>query len=92
MSRTLSAALHQGDKKRDKSLHESGVSLPSLRSKLSPFLDSTSQTMSITALPAVLQHLCLITLTHHQCEELLTRGCYSCKLFAIGSHGCLQCS
>ena len=30
---------------------ESGVSLQSLRSKLSPFLDSTSQTMSITALP-----------------------------------------
>ena len=53
---------------------ESGVSLQSLRSKLSLFLDSTSQTMSITALPAVLQHLCLITLTHHQCEELLARG------------------
>ena len=53
---------------------ESGVSLQSLRSKLSPFLDSTSQTMSITALPSVLQHLCLITLTHHQCDELLTRG------------------
>ena len=29
---------------------ESGVRLQSLRSKLSPFLDSTSQTMSITAL------------------------------------------
>ena len=53
---------------------ESGVSLQSLRSKLSPFLDSTSKTMSVTALPAVLQHLCLITLTHHQCEELLARG------------------
>ena len=32
---------------------ESGVSLQSLRSELSLFLDSTSQTMSITALPAV---------------------------------------
>ena len=50
------------------------MSLQSLRSKLSPFLNPTSQTMSITALPAVLQHLGLITLTHHQCEELLARG------------------
>ena len=65
---------------------ESGVSLQSLRSKLSPFLDPTSQTMSITALPAVLQHLCLITLTHHQCEELLARGeacCGSSSLLEV---------
>ena len=53
---------------------ESGESLQSLRSKLSPFLDSTLQTMAIAALPVVLQHLCLLTLTRHQCEELLARG------------------
>ena len=64
---------------------ESGASLQSLWSTLSPFLDSTSQTMSITALPAVLQHLCLITLTHHQCEEFW-------QLFTVESQGCLQCS
>ena len=60
---------------------ESGVNLQSLRSKLSHFLDSTSQKMSITALPAVLQHLCLSTLTHHQCQELLARGeaCSGCS-------------
>ena len=66
---------------------ESGVSLQSLWSKLSHFLVSTSQTMSITALPAVLQHLCLSTLTHHQCQELLAR-----QFLTVGSQGCLQCS